>query len=329
MSSAMLSASMYMMTHTSNDTEALRLLRLLQSTNPNFRVDLHKIVDLAALLVRKNRLTDALTLLEQNAGQCEKQKVIYLRSNIWNLLMTTVDVAVAAKETKNESKMLLNQLIEMGYTKANLVHFGPVITEHLQKGQITAAIDEFERMVAEHEVAPQSLSLMIALIEMINAADNDPRWNRYGIDRPTATSLLRRVTDGLKKVSKPEMANAKLLTAFASAGNEDQLRKLLLNPALQFDVDELTKDLEHQVNTRKRIDILIKLAKCNRGLRHEAISEEKLYLMLLNRYTIDNNHAAAKEFYQMITRDAGYRMSRKLKQQFDDLFAKNDVTVSE
>lgn len=326
-SPAMLAATMDLMTNTSNEREALGILKKLQLSFPQFRVDIHKIIQLATLLVQKNRLTDAVALLDRFASTTKNTNMNYARKNIWDLLQAVVDCSVRSKSSENSALIMLDKLVQMGYSEYTNINFGPIIREYIEKDQINTAVDEFERIATEHRSTPQLLTLLTLLIDLINSSDEDKRYELYNMDRPLANEMLRRIVNVARKVHKPEAANTHLLTAFSVSGNEQQIRTILMNPAMQFDVEQLVKNLEHQVNTSGNINAIIKLAKCNRGLRHEAINEENLYTLLLNRYSTENNHAAALELYTSLGKDIEFKMSTKLKRKFDDLFARNNIEI--
>lgn len=325
----MLSATVDLMTNTSNEREALKTLNILQTRYPQFQIDLHKIVQLATLLVQKNRLRDADGLLKSFAGIAQTTNTNYIKKNIWDLLQAVVEWSVRNKCSENSSQMMLEKLVQMGYSDYTKVHLGPIIREFIEKGQIKAAVDEFERMADTYRTTPQLITLMTLLIGLINAGDDDKRWKLYNLDRPLANEMLRRVVDVARKVNKPEVANTHLLTAFAIAGSEQQIRKILMNPAMQFNVENLMVNMEHQVNSLGNIDALIKLARCNRGLRHEALNEENLYTLLVNRFATENNQAGALALYTLLREDSEFKVSNRLKQKFDDLFARNNIVVKQ
>lgn len=323
----MLAATVGLMTHMSNENEALKSLNLLQKMNPQFKLDLHKIIKLATLLVQKNRLQDVEELLKRFAGLNETVTTNYITKNIWELLQAVVEWSVKNKRDENSSKIMLDKLVQMGYSNYTKINFGPIIREFIEKGQINAAVNEFERVATEYRLAPQQLTLMTLLIGLMNSDDQDQRWKLYSLDRPLANEMLRRVVEVARKVLKPETANTHLLTAFVISGNEQQIRKILMNPAMQFNAEQLIVNLEHHLYTNGNIDALIKLANCNRGLRHEAINEENLYTLLVNKYSTENNHLAAFELYTSLCKESEYKVSKKLKEKFQDLFARNNIEI--
>lgn len=322
----MLAASVDLMTNMSNGRKALRMLNTLQTTHPQFQVDLHKIILLATLLVQQDRLNDAVTLLQRFAPTIKRQNVNYVKKNVWDLLQTVSDWSVRHKCNENSSRIMLDKLVDMGYSEYTKISLGPIVREFIDKGQIIAAVDEFERIASEYRETPQLATLLILIIEIINADDDDKRWQQCALNRPLANELLKRIVDAAIKIHNAETVNTHLLTAFVISGNEQQIRKILMNPAMQFNVQHLMSNLEHRVKTTGSIDALIKLAKCNRGLRHEAINEDNLFTLLVNTYSTDNNCSAAQELYAKISTDSDFKMSNALKQKFNDLFARNNVS---
>lgn len=326
MSPAMMASTLILMTNVSKERAAMKALDTLQTKWPTFSIDLYKIIDLAKLLVQKNRLEDADKILRRFAGRTSAENVNYVRKNLWDFLQSIVDYSVRNKCAANMAQIMLDKLVDMGYAEYTKINFGPVIREYVAKGQIDMAVNEFERIATEHRTTPQLVTLLTMLIDLINSGDDDERWKLFEMDRPLANERLRRIVDVARKVDPPEVANTNLLTAFAISGNSQQIRKMLMNPAMQFNIEKLVDNLEHHVNTSGKIDALIKLAKCNRGLRHEAINEDTLYTMVVDRFAIQNDHEAAKEFFKTICDDDEYKISAKLKQKFDDLFMRKNPT---
>ena len=114
--------------------------------------------------------------------------------------------------------------------------------------------------------------------------------------------------------------------AFALAGNENQLRKILLNPVVKFNTDILYNSIKYLKN-RSKISAVVSVARCARGL--QSLSEEKLYEFLLDDFVRSNDYASAIELYEEIQRNESKLVSRKFNRTLADLLAKNNQPLPE
>ena len=114
--------------------------------------------------------------------------------------------------------------------------------------------------------------------------------------------------------------------AFALAGNENQLRKILLNPVVKFNTDILYNSIKYLKN-RSKISAVVSIARCARGL--QSLSEEKLYEFLLDDFVRSNDYASAIELYEEIQQNESKLVSRKFNRTLADLLAKNNQPLPE
>lgn len=114
--------------------------------------------------------------------------------------------------------------------------------------------------------------------------------------------------------------------AFALAGKENQLRKILLNPVVKFNSDVLFNSIKYLKN-RSKISAVVSIARCARGL--QSLSEEKLYEILLDDFVRSNDYASAIELYEEIQQNESQQVSRKFNRTLADLLAKNNQPLPE
>lgn len=317
-SPALLACTIDLMTKTKNVNNAEIAFAKLKSRFPKFHIDSYKIVDLATLLVQNNRLDDSLQLLKTN-WKTSLGNNKYISVNVWRFLMEVAEWSIKNKRIENVTEIVLNTLVELGYCNYSNTHLGPVIREHIDKNEIEMAVDAFERLSEKHRKTPQQVVLMSQLIKISNDEQSP-------INGTKSNELLKRVVTACRKVHGDGSTNTNLLTAFAISGTEQQLRKLLMNPTVKVVSEKMNKNLEHLSNNNK-VEIIMKLAKCCRGIRNETIDEQSLYQTLLNGFVRENNWQSAIEFFKEISMDEGSKISQKLLQTLVDLLEKNKQEI--
>lgn len=315
---AVLSTLIKLWTATNQTDKALSTLENLQKNHPNFKIDVHKIVDLATVLITENRLDDAKKLIH-NLTKANGKSQTYISYNLWHLLNAASEYGVSNKITENISGQLLRILIDKGYCEQSNTLLGTVIKEYLDKKQIHEAVAAFEQYVNLYNKTPQSLSLLTLLIELSNSED----LTEYSITRDEAIEFIQQIIELQRGIYGTENTNVSIILAFACAGNEQQLRKILMNPVVKFNVDVLLKSLVY-LKDRARIDAVVSLARSARGLQHDSINEEKLYEFLLSDFVRTNDYAAAIQLYEQLQNDDNTLMSRKFCKTLADLLEKNN-----
>lgn len=319
----MISQSVKLWTSVEDADKALQALHELSKRFPKFPIDGYKIVDLAALLVAKDRLDEAKQIIRQFARSNNKTNVNYMTNNIWRLLSAVCEHASKNGTAENQTEQLLNDLVKDGYCKYSSPFLALVIKEHMNKMDIHGAVAAFERFANEYNETPQMVMLLTNLIKISNIADEASHPLGYEITKQQAIDYLQRVIDTSLTVHDPEKANVNVVLAFASAGSEQQLRRILMNPAVKLDEYNLKKSLDY-LKDHINIDAVVTLARCARGLQHEILNEENLFGMLLTHFSQTNDYQSALDFYERFNQDGDLKLSPKFGKALADLLMKND-----
>lgn len=318
---AMLSTLLKLWTAVKNEDNALKTLQQLQTKHPNFKVDEYKIIDLATLLLSKDRLDDTKTLINK-LHPIKGSKTSYMSSNVWTFLNTASEYSVKHGMHDSLTGYFLKTLIGKGYCEHSNTLLGTVIKEYLEKKRIHEAVATFEHYVKEYQKTPQCVSLLTILIELSNSDD----ISRFDVSRQEAIEYIQRVIDLTKEIHGTENANVNVILSFALAGNENQLRKILLNPVVKFNSDILLNSIKYLKN-RSKINAVVSIARCARGLH--SLNGEKLYEFLLDDFVRSNDYASAIELYEEIQQNESKLVSRKFNRTLADLLAKNNQPLPE
>lgn len=320
---AILATLLKLWTATENVDKALDAYYKLKEQHPTFNMDAFKVFDLATLLINKSRLDDAKHLIEEIPHYKGKSKYMAnLSSNIWHLLNAASQYSVESGYDENTADQFLRLLIAKGYAEHSNALLGAVIKEYLDKKKIHEAVSTFEQYATKYRRTPQSLSLLTLLIEI----SNDENCLGYPMKKQEAVECIQQIIDLIKQVHGSDNANVSVILAFASAGNEQQLRKILMNPLVKFNVGLLFKSLDY-LKDRAKIEVVVALAHSARGLNHEDLEEEKLYEILLSDFVRKNDYGAAVRLYEQIQSDDSSVISRKFHKTLVDLLVKNNQPI--
>lgn len=315
---SMLSSMLKLYTATKDELNALKVLKTLQKKHPKFRLDTYKIIDLATLLVSKDRVNDALKLIH-NMGQCKDKNVTHFSVNVFNLLNAVAEYGVKHGTEENITAKFLEKLKEYGYCEYTNTLLGTVLKEFIDKKNIRDAFATFDHYAEHYRKTPQSLNFLTLLVQLSNGENE----SEYSVNKDETVEYMQRVIDRMKEIHGAENANVNVILAFALAGYDQQLRKILLNPTVKFNSDTLLKSLNY-LKGRSRVDAVVALARCAHGIRHTSLSEEKLYEFLLNDFVRTNDYASAIQLYEEIQATDDAVMSKKFSKTLSELLAKNN-----
>lgn len=294
----------------------------MKKTHPSFSVDEFKVIDLASLMIENGDMEKAKGILQERA----KKNLIggtHCHKNIWALLTNVATVSAANGSTVNQTDEFLQFLMNLGYCSFHNTLGGPIIKEYLLKNDIVNALDEFEKLVAKYKKTPMQFELMTTLITLSNKDDGSGP-----ISQSEAKEMLGKLARTVMSVHGTRNANVSLIVAVAKAGTEGQLRKILMDPKLEFNAEMLLKQCEY-LGTVNAVPALLKLAKCSRGVGRlsSAFKEEDLYNLLLNEYVKDNNYEAALEMFERMTEDEDIRLTKDFTRRVVDLLEKNNLEL--
>lgn len=320
----MLSTTLKLWTAKKHDDNAMKTLKILQSKHANFKVDVYKILDLATLLISKDRFEDAKTLINNLANQPKGRITSHISTNVWHLLSAASEYSVRHSTDESLAGLFLKTLINKGHCEHSNALLGTVIKEYLDKKRIHEAVATFEHYVNEYQKTPQCVTLLTILIKL----SNGEHVSEFDISSVESIEYLQRVIDLTKEIHGTDNANVNLILAFACAGNEVQLRKILLNPIVKFNSEMLLNSLKYLKN-RSKIDAVVMIARCARGLQHTSLNEEKLYEFLLSDFVRNNDYASAIDLYEEIQQSDYKLVSKKFSRILADLLLKNNQPLPE
>jgi len=319
-SPGMLASVFELFIKTKNVDKAAEILTKLEKAYPSFSLDEHKVIDYACLLVENNRSADAKKQLERRAAASNPKGGNQCLKNIWKLLTCIAEQNINNKTT-NETLKMLEFLVAKGYTGYHNTLLGPVIREHILKGQVKEAIKQFKLYGIKFKKTPLQLELLILLINISNGTYD----GATDVTGEESKQLISDVIGISSKIHGPSKANLQLIMALTDSGTESQLRKILISPDVRINPLDLLKNCEHFIKSGK-IKPIVKLAKCSRGIRN-VLKEEELYNLIINEFVIKNDYMAALNLYEMIIADDEYKVSREFTQNLIDLFDKNNLEI--
>lgn len=320
-SPGMLASILDLMIRTKNLSDAEQTYTQLKKLYPAFAVDEFKVIDLAALMIENDGIANARKILEVRAKSKLKGGT-HCQKNIWALLSNVAAYSAKNGSSVNQSREFLRFLIDLGYCNYNNQLLGPIIKEHLLKNEITNALAEFEVVAEKHKKAPMHFELMTKLIEISNSKVEAT------ISPAQAKELLAKLTGIVTSIHGSKNANVSLVVAFAKAGTDGQLRKILMDPKFELNAELLVKQCEYLSATGAEA-ALFKLAKCGRGLVRisATFKEEDLYNLLLNEYAKENDFTSALALFERIVEDEEARISIDFTRKVADLFEKNNLEL--
>ncbi|XP_039227627.1 leucine-rich PPR motif-containing protein, mitochondrial [Drosophila yakuba] len=306
-------------------------LERLSSTYPAFQIDEHKVIDYAALLVQGQQLEAAKHLLQRRA---EQHKVVggdYVMKNVWQLLTNVGQLAAAAPRGDGESSKPLNQTREwldflrgLGYCQSHNALLGPVVREWLLKGDLDAAVAEFQRLANTHKHTPLQFELLSLLVRLGNG-DEQEMARFPGVSAESAQQHLAAVTATVSRVHGAANMNSALLLALAESGKETQLRRLIINPEFRINHELLVKNCEH-LGQEGAVRTLLRLARGVRGVQR-TIDEQKIYDLLLAQFCRSNDYEAALDLFERLEGDDELKVSHEFLRNLVQLLQVNQVEV--
>lgn len=294
-------------------------LRKLNQKYPGFLVDEHKIIDFAAVLVEFGQIEEAKKILRLRAQVANIRGGDSINKNIWNLLNLLASRAKVNNTLTNETKDFFLFLNKLGYCGYHNSVVGPIIKEHLNKNDVRSAIAEFKSFCQNHRVTPLQRQLLTLLVDISN---NEESQKQYGLTQDEARQLLQEVIVSATSVHGPASTNIALIVAFAEAGTDKQLRKMLIDPKVRISPEILRKQCEY-LNSNKKLDALLKLARCSRGINH--FREQDVYNMILDTLVKENDCEGALNLFENLVADDELKISSEFSNTLIALLKKNNL----
>lgn len=294
-------------------------------------------MDFAALLIENDQLEKAQSVLKQRAELLDN-KIIggsYLLKNIWNLLTNVAQLSArqsGLSKERNLTQETFEFLKQHRYCRAQNSVLGPIIRERLLRKDLPAAIEDFQRIAQQYKHTPLQYELLTLLVRLSNAIGNEdsainetlPDYNLK--DAGHAQELLKAITDTIRNIHGPSNMNSGLLVAFAEAGTDKQLRRLLLNPDFRLNEELLLKNCEHLSESGAK-RILLRLAQAMRGIKRGLIDEQGIYKILLSKLVKSNDCNGALNLYQHLSMDEEAILGQDFLKMLVDLLRSNHLPI--
>ncbi|XP_015120373.1 leucine-rich PPR motif-containing protein, mitochondrial [Diachasma alloeum] len=227
-------------------------------------LDTMKTLSFATLLVKKDRLQDAMMVLAEASVLDENEKFSRgLKGKVRSLLES-----IAETQHVENTHQLFNLLKSKNYIVFDNYSLGPLVKVHLLRKEIDKAMEIFERFSNEYKCTPYKNVLASALIDAEDA------------------NSLQRLTDLCTEIHGESNALVDLAMLFLEAGRPIQARKILETSGIQIFNDKITSAVRHFDITGK-LDCLELLSKISR--RVVRIDRGHLYNSLLEVYNNRND----------------------------------------
>lgn len=309
-----------------NEDKALETYEIFKAKRiRDKRSNTHTIIDLATLLLKKDRLDDAMRLINE-LGEC-KASTMYTRlvnHNASFLLNAAADYSVRKHYKENLAEIFFNILIEKGYCDYSNNFLNSIIKEHINKKQTQEAIDTFTRFANQYRKTPRCVPLLTHLIELEETArENDDTTAEFGLSKEKVRNNIQAIIDLMSVIHGPENSNTNLISAFACAGKSEPIRKIFSFDGIQFDKMKLLEHMKYVENDLK-IKAAITITHSTQGMGKTFFNIEHLYEFVLNDFVLSNDYKAALQFYKEIQlHKYGKYISKNFYKTFVELLVKN------
>lgn len=315
----MLIMSLSLWIQTKNVEKALKTLNALRKY-PDAQISAQNIINLAVLLVVKDRLIEAKQLIEY--FEAKKKGEMVPGNCMWNLLNAAAEYSIRHNEQQNNADQFLKILMSKGFCGYLNDLYCIVIREYIDKNQIQEAVTIMEECAKKFKKTPSNGMLLSHLIELTYGE----KKSESTISKEMAKLYLLRTTNAMKSVHGPQNANSDVIVTFARSKNEIQLRKMLMEPEMEFNSKQLFKTIIF-FKGQSRIDTIITIARSARGLNHETLSEKKLYEFVLDDYVHSDDYVLALQLYEEIQKDEKSVISEKFCQTLVELLTKHKQSI--
>ncbi|XP_064484083.1 leucine-rich PPR motif-containing protein, mitochondrial-like [Ornithodoros turicata] len=227
--------------------KALEHYKLMGQVEESFRLDDHKVLNLATLMISSGKWQDAKTLLEDHFEKHGvKEAPDTLQRNVFRLLNAAASQHQQWPEGAEVTRTFFDLVVlKCGYSPTSALVLGPLVRVHLLRDDLPSALATFESCVKQYKHTPLKKELSKQLIEK---ADHEG---------------LQKVVD-LSIEAHGEMNTLyDLATYFLECGQVRQAQKILETPGLRakhqrldlicegFLTRDMVTELEHLVHITK------------------------------------------------------------------------------
>lgn len=245
--------------HFENIDEINKILSNLEEKQPDFLLDSSKIIRFAALLVKNDKVSDAVELLSKYT----KEQRLEDRTFNFSALCFRLLNSMAEKGNVNEVKEMFSALVKNEYVDINNVILGPLVKVHLVRNDLAGALDEFEYCCQNYRTTPWKNELTRRFIQA---------------EDPTS---LQRLTDLSIQIHGEVNSLYDLMFAFVECGRIRQATKILETPGLRNRPHRLSSACE-RYQQEGLVEPLEGLMEATRDISH--IDRLDIYYHLLLSY---------------------------------------------
>lgn len=300
---------------------ALQAFDRLRRSYKDFKIDEYKIIDLMTLLIDTDRLSDAYNVLNQSRDGNPKE-MTYISTNVWWLLTAASNYAHRHDKDDNLSKEMLDTLVKKGFCLYTNRHSSIVIKEYIEKYDIDEAVQNFKIYVKNNKTAPYMMTLLITLIRLANSDVTD-NLTKFNVNKEQALEYIQQIVDIALKERTVGWVNANILMAFACAGREEQVRKILLDQTVGMDDAQLKSTVDYMIK-RGNIDGVLILMRGSRGTPHTALDQESVCDSLLKQFEVDNDVESALKLYEGLANDEQSTISSAFQRRMRAILKRNN-----
>lgn len=191
--------------------EVWTTIKKLKESEPDFPMDSMKIIKIVTLLVKNDRIPDAVKFLSEQSGERKLEDRSFQYSSLcWRLLNS-----LAEQGKQDDLKQVFDALVKYEYIEPNNALLGPLIKVYLVRNDLTGAMEQFEWCCQKYRATPWKNELACKMIQAEDAAS------------------LQKLTDLSTQVHGEVNSLYDLVFAFVECGRIRQARKILETPGLR------------------------------------------------------------------------------------------------
>ncbi|XP_004930031.2 leucine-rich PPR motif-containing protein, mitochondrial isoform X1 [Bombyx mori] len=290
----------------------------LNKTSPNFTLDEFKVIDFATLMVYRKRIKQATELLNE---QSKKRRIIGGRGiimNCWRLLDAT-----AANGSPEDVRKMLETLTALRYCKPNNVLLGPLVRVHLKNDNLEEALNEFVRLAKQYSMTPLKHELLCKILEAMGDGRSEDNFIIHERSNSRLNKMAQTILNTDRKVHGASDVQLTLIAALAEVGYKKTIRKLFLDPKVNFHPEALYRRCERFAD-EKKLKALECIAECARDVRR--VNVDDIYELMLDVHQRDDNCQEALSLWTKM-QEADVTPSQKFVRNICSLLKANNRTV--
>ncbi|XP_077286050.1 bicoid stability factor [Arctopsyche grandis] len=270
--------------HSENLEKALEIHSKLLEKNPDFLLDNSKIMRFVQLFVKKNRIEEAIKMLQGATVKPFGGSVDQENSRSFTeILCHQMFQLLADKGDVKNIQTITDIIVEKGFAKVSNTLLNPLVKANLVAGDVNAAIDVFEDSCRQHKLTPYKSELVKKLIMDEDAVG------------------LQKVTDLSTIVHGEVNSLYDLVFGFVECNRLKQARRILETPGMRTRNRRLNDACIYN-GRLGNIELLEKLFEVTRELTH--IDRTEMFQQLLNHYINTENTEKATGLWMLMQEES-------------------------